>query len=218
MRVERSRSGTLYGHKRDAYDSTIFMRRGVSNEKEAGTTPPMSIERLNRGKAPKKLPFLVGTVNFRSHREGAGGWVPKGAKAYPFITTPPSFRCAPSIREWSGSGERNLPLLRLRNEEKLVVPSLAFEAGSQRFLWQIYRKGILVNLLNSKVPLFFLAFIPQGSLEYFLVRTLVLWSGEFIVPKATRRTTKAVARRVLQSPLFNLLTLPRPTLRHKFYF
>ncbi|TYR80797.1 LysE family translocator [Priestia megaterium] len=48
---------------------------------------------------------------------------------------------------WQAVKERNEPL------EKVEAPRLK--------TWKLYRKGILMNVLNPKVSLFFLAFLPQ---------------------------------------------------------
>ncbi|WP_310567975.1 LysE family translocator [Hydrogenophaga sp.] len=42
-----------------------------------------------------------------------------------------------------------------------VVPAAAETAAIAPDLWQVFRQGFLTNVLNPKVALFFLAFVPQ---------------------------------------------------------
>jgi threonine/homoserine/homoserine lactone efflux protein len=48
------------------------------------------------------------------------------------------------------------PWLRQKSARPGVVPTVRSES-----LWQVYRQGLLTNLLNPKMALFFLAFLPQ---------------------------------------------------------
>lgn len=65
------------------------------------------------------------------------------------------------------------------------------EGGCNLSPWQLYRRGILMNITNPKVSIFFLAFLPQfadpglGSLTFqlmllggvFILATLMVFSG-----------------------------------------
>ncbi|MCH7345446.1 LysE family translocator [Pelomonas sp. CA6] len=51
-----------------------------------------------------------------------------------------------------------LAMLRSRARPAAATPS---EAPAPAPLWQIFRQGFLTNVLNPKVALFFLAFVPQ---------------------------------------------------------
>lgn len=42
-----------------------------------------------------------------------------------------------------------------------VMPAVSGQASRAVNLWRIYRQGFLTNVLNPKVALFFLAFVPQ---------------------------------------------------------
>ncbi|MBI4756832.1 MAG: LysE family translocator [Betaproteobacteria bacterium] len=54
-------------------------------------------------------------------------------------------------------------------------PLQAREAGEG---WQLYRRGIFMNVTNPKVSIFFLAFLPQFTRpEYGAVGVQVLWLG-----------------------------------------
>ena len=46
----------------------------------------------------------------------------------------------------------------LRSRGKLTEGT---EAGEQRAVWTTVRRGILINLLNPKLTIFFFAFVPQ---------------------------------------------------------
>lgn len=68
-----------------------------------------------------------------------------------------------------------------------VVPAVADRSSTPTDLWRVYRQGFLTNVLNPKVALFFLAFVPQ-----------------FITP----RTEDKVGAFLLLGLLFNLNSLP----------
>lgn len=71
------------------------------------------------------------------------------------------------------------------------APGIALGKGSNAGPWQLYRRGIIMNITNPKVSVFFLAFLPQfadpargplagqmvqlGSL--FIVSTLLVFGG-----------------------------------------
>jgi RhtB (resistance to homoserine/threonine) family protein len=54
-----------------------------------------------------------------------------------------------------------LKLLRAKGGESSRVPAATGPAAVAPDLWRVYRQGFLTNLLNPKVALFFLAFVPQ---------------------------------------------------------
>jgi threonine/homoserine/homoserine lactone efflux protein len=60
----------------------------------------------------------------------------------------------------TAAGAAYLVLLGIRTL-RTAVGTHGLDAVEPEPLWQIYRQGVLVNLLNPKVALFFLAFLPQ---------------------------------------------------------
>jgi threonine/homoserine/homoserine lactone efflux protein len=65
-----------------------------------------------------------------------------------------------------------------------AMPAFTF-GGTPEAQWQIYRQGVLTNLLNPKVALFFLAFLPQfidpaanlGSLSFLFLGAIFFCTG-----------------------------------------
>ena len=85
--------------------------------------------------------------------------------------------------------------------------ALAFEAAPEQTAWQTITKGVLLNLLNPKLTLFFFAFLPLSvspdtasplaallflSLTFMLI-TLVVFMGYGVLASSVRR-------RVVRSP------------------
>jgi threonine/homoserine/homoserine lactone efflux protein len=95
-----------------------------------------------------------------------------------------------TVLKWAGAAYlvwMGVRLLLTRAGSSSIVPT---HAGSQVAivnLWRVYRQGFLTNVLNPKVALFFLAFVPQ-----------------FIAPGAVDKVTVFL----LLGLLFNLNSLP----------
>jgi threonine/homoserine/homoserine lactone efflux protein len=95
-----------------------------------------------------------------------------------------------SVLKWAGAGYlmwMGIKLLLAKGGGSAVVPaSVSVEAVSVH-LWRVFRQGFLTNVLNPKVALFFLAFVPQ-----------------FIAPGTEDKLTAFL----LLGVLFNLNSLP----------
>ncbi|MDQ7747249.1 LysE family translocator [Hydrogenophaga pseudoflava] len=92
--------------------------------------------------------------------------------------------------KWAGAAYlvwMGLRLLLARGGGSSIVPAEARGEVVATNLWRVYRQGFLTNVLNPKVALFFLAFVPQ-----------------FIAPG----TENKVAAFLLLGLLFNLNSLP----------
>ncbi|HMN92890.1 MAG TPA: LysE family translocator [Hydrogenophaga sp.] len=70
-----------------------------------------------------------------------------------------------TVLKWVGAGYllwMGARLLLARGSDRSVVPAAgALAALPVTSLWRVYRQGFLTNVLNPKVALFFLAFVPQ---------------------------------------------------------
>ena len=94
------------------------------------------------------------------------------------------------LLKWAGAAYlvwMGLRLLLARPVAGVVSPSTGWVTPLPANLWRIYRRGFLTNVLNPKVALFFLAFVPQ-----------------FIAPDAPDK----VAVFLLLGLLFNINSLP----------
>ena len=95
-----------------------------------------------------------------------------------------------TVLKWAGAAYlmwMGIKLLLAKGDGSAVVPTgLRAEVVSVN-LWQVYRQGFLTNVLNPKVALFFLAFVPQ-----------------FIAPGTDDKVTAFL----LLGLLFNLNSLP----------
>ena len=94
-----------------------------------------------------------------------------------------------NVLKWVGAAYlmwMGIKILRSRGEPSLA-PAATSVVGQQPDLWRIFRRGFLTNVLNPKVALFFLAFVPQ-----------------FIAPDAHDKVTVFL----LLGLLFNLNSLP----------
>lgn len=92
--------------------------------------------------------------------------------------------------KWAGAAYlvwMGLRLLLARGGGSSIVQAEARDEVVATNLWRVYRQGFLTNVLNPKVALFFLAFVPQ-----------------FIAPG----TENKVAAFLLLGLLFNLNSLP----------
>jgi RhtB (resistance to homoserine/threonine) family protein len=68
-----------------------------------------------------------------------------------------------TVLKWGGAAYlvwMGVKLLRARGGPS-VVPAAGASAREPADLWRVYRQGFLTNVLNPKVALFFLAFVPQ---------------------------------------------------------
>ena len=61
---------------------------------------------------------------------------------------------------WVGAGLLR-SAARARPDASVPVAGASHDPGDNRSLWAIWRRGFLTNVLNPKVALFFLAFVPQ---------------------------------------------------------
>jgi threonine/homoserine/homoserine lactone efflux protein len=68
------------------------------------------------------------------------------------------------LLKWAGVvylGWMGFRLLLTRPVDEVALPSTGLATPLPSNLWRIYRRGFLTNVLNPKVALFFLAFVPQ---------------------------------------------------------
>lgn len=95
-----------------------------------------------------------------------------------------------TVLKWVGAAYlmwMGLKLLMVRPTAGMVLPSAPLASPLLANLWRVYQRGFFTNLLNPKVALFFLAFVPQ-----------------FIAPDAPDK----VAVFLLLGLLFNINSLP----------
>jgi threonine/homoserine/homoserine lactone efflux protein len=95
-----------------------------------------------------------------------------------------------AVLKWVGAAYlvwMGVKLLRSRGGGSAIVPTEVRAGPLAVDLWRVYRQGFLTNVLNPKVALFFLAFVPQ-----------------FIAPGTDDKVTAFL----LLGLLFNLNSLP----------
>lgn len=96
-----------------------------------------------------------------------------------------------TVLKWAGAAYlmwMGVKLLRSPGSPLAVsMPSDGAPAASAVNVWQVFRQGFLTNVLNPKVAIFFLAFVPQ-----------------FIAPDATSKVTAFL----MLGLLFNVASLP----------
>jgi threonine/homoserine/homoserine lactone efflux protein len=95
-----------------------------------------------------------------------------------------------TVLKWAGAAYlmwMGIKLLRVKGSGSPIVPVDVNAETVSLNLWRVYRQGFLTNVLNPKVALFFLAFVPQ-----------------FIAPG----TDDKVITFLLLGLLFNLNSLP----------
>ncbi len=81
------------------------------------------------------------------------------------------------------------------------------ESAARYRLWQIYRQTVLMNILNPKVALFFLAFLPQfvnqqaGQVTYqLIILSLIFQAVSFAVMASIGLFSGMIADRVHHNP------------------
>jgi threonine/homoserine/homoserine lactone efflux protein len=95
-----------------------------------------------------------------------------------------------TVLKWAGAAYlvwMGIKLLLARAGGSSIVPDRVSDEAVSVDLWRVYRQGFLTNVLNPKVALFFLAFVPQ-----------------FIAPGTEDKVTAFL----LLGLLFNLNSLP----------
>ncbi len=95
-----------------------------------------------------------------------------------------------AVLKWAGAAYlvwMGIKLLLARGGGSSIVPDRVSNEEVSVDLWRVYRQGFLTNVLNPKVALFFLAFVPQ-----------------FIAPGTDDKVTAFL----LLGLLFNLNSLP----------
>ena len=95
-----------------------------------------------------------------------------------------------TVLKWAGAGYlmwMGIRLLLAKGGGSAIVPAGVSAEAVAVDLWRVYRQGFLTNVLNPKVALFFLAFVPQ-----------------FIAPGTEDKVTAFL----LLGLLFNLNSLP----------
>ncbi len=76
-----------------------------------------------------------------------------------------------------------LYLLYLALQAFRASPTTLDEEGKQELLWhKLYRRGIIMNITNPKVVIFFLAFLPQfADPSLGSISTQILWLGTLFI-------------------------------------